>query len=547
MKKLIVSALVILLLLTLLPQQAQSDFSQPKNTPNRGSMNSPWPMFRHDGRHSCQSPYGKEGCTGVLKRKVDLGEGLPHSSPVIDADGTIYLGLCAVNPDGTIKWKLGRGEDFNAIGKDGTVYALTHLSNYLIAVDPDGTIKWKRKVGQAFSSGPPLVDDNNIIYVATHNIWPTRGNLTALYPNGTIKWSISLPGPCTPALHNNTIYVDCFEDGYLYAIFANNGTIKWKRKVGNPDAKLTSGPSVDKEGIIYYGSRSGYLYAFYPNGTLKWKIKMGVSMSPAISDNGTLYVVEGSHLCALDRNGSVIWKCKTYSMSDYLLARGLAIDKNGIIYGYGEHQIYAVNPNGTLRWVWKTNDYIICAPSIGKDGIIYVTGYTAGQHEFTLHIYAIEPRDAADLRIRAIYYGPTWKCIRFKLKNVGCEPAYNVSCKVKIRMMPWRGDGENRIYETTVPFIDVNQEIEVRISGIYASPLIYSPFPERTLLGTLFGGNLITLMWVEADDANGDMCWEGGSGMEITIIGPLVCVGGLWDWIRYKMGWGVEIEEYPDL
>ena len=241
--------IAVLLLIPVLPLSSASSITKSDyESENSGLMDSPWPMFRHDGRRSCQSPYGKEGCTGVLKWKVDLGEGLTVSSPVIDANGTIYLGLCAVNPNGTIKWKLGGGGGFNAIGKDGTVYVLSHLSNHLIAVDPNGTIKWKRKVGQAFSSGSPLVDENNIIYVATSNIWPTRGNLTALYPNGTIKWSISLPGPCTPALHNNTIYIDCFGDGYLYAIFANNGTIKWKRKVGNPDAKLTSGPSVDREG-----------------------------------------------------------------------------------------------------------------------------------------------------------------------------------------------------------------------------------------------------------------------------------------------------------
>ena len=529
MKKLIVSALVILLLLTLLPQQAQSDITQSKdkNTSNKGPLNLPWPMFRHDGRRSCQSPYGKEGCTGVLKWKVDLGEGLTVSSPVIDANGTIYLGLCAVNPNGTIKWKLGGGGGFNAIGKDGTVYTLTHSSN-LIAVDSGGVIKWKRKVGQAFSSGSPLVDDNNMIYVASYNIWPTRGNLTALYPNGTIKWSISLPGPCTPALHNNTIYIDCFGDGYLYAIFANNGTIKWKRKVGNPDAKLTSGPSVDREGIIYYGSRSGYLYAFYPNGTLKWKIKMGVSMSPAISDNGTLYVVEGSHLCALDRNGSVIWKCKTYSMDDYLLARGLAIDKNGIIYGYGEHQVYAVNPNGTLRWVWKTNDYIDCAPAIGKDGIIYATGYTAGQHEFTLHIYAIEPKDAADLEMMDISDGLSFGHIDVKVKNVGCEPAYNVTCTISIETY-------NRLkkkYETLqfteeVPVIDVDEEVWIRVK-VFLNPLIYSPF---------YWDNLMSVK-VEADDANGDMSI---GVMEVTIFGPFICVGGLLLWLL----WIIQEMIYP--
>ncbi|RLF50143.1 MAG: hypothetical protein DRN19_05105, partial [Thermoplasmata archaeon] len=116
MKRLVVSALVILLLLTLLPQEAYSNVSQTKdeNITGKGPMNSPWPMYRRDMRHTGRSPYGKAGCTGVLKWKVKIGW-LISSSPAIDKEGTIYIGsdnckLYAIYPNGTIKWTLALGD-----------------------------------------------------------------------------------------------------------------------------------------------------------------------------------------------------------------------------------------------------------------------------------------------------------------------------------------------------------------------------------------------------------------------------------------------------
>ncbi len=163
--------IVVLLLLTLLPQSVHSNITQPenKNTSNKGPMNSPWPMYRRDMRHTGRSPYGKAGCTGVLKWKVKIGW-LISSSPAIDKEGIIYIGsdnykLYAIYPNGTIKWtvKLGDFVDSSpALAEDGTIYVGCD-DGYLYAVNPDGTIKWKKRVGEGsyiFSS--PLIGAVNL-------------------------------------------------------------------------------------------------------------------------------------------------------------------------------------------------------------------------------------------------------------------------------------------------------------------------------------------------------------------------------------------------
>lgn len=139
--------------------------------------------------------------------------------------------------------------------------------------------------------------------------------------------------------------------------------------------------------------------------------------------------------------------------------------------------MYAVNPNGTLRWVWRTNDYIDCAPVIGKDGAIYFTGYTAGDHGTISHLYAIEPIDAADLRIVVdMGIGPSFGNIKIKLKNVGCKPSYNITCTVYIGMYNWRKyHYEIKKFSAKISSLDVNEEKWIRIK-VFLNPLIYSPF-----------------------------------------------------------------------
>ena len=507
--------IAVLLLIPVLPLSSASSITKSDyESENSGLMDSPWPMLRHDVHHTGRSPYGKDGCTALLKWKVKIGGGfLAH--PVIDKNGTIYTGsycsgLYAIYPNGTIKWTLDIDVWGIAIARDGTIY-VGGWERYLYAISPDGTIKWKCKINGG-ACGYPLIGEDGTIYVGSSHPLTANGKFYAIYPNGTIKWRVDLDGCSSAVLNNNTIYTDCFRDGYLYAIYANNGTIKWKKWEGS-FGTASYGPSVDERGIVYYASQNGYLYAFYPNGTLKWKYNIGGSYTPpAISKDGTLYVASGSNVYAFNSNGSLLWKRKTYS------ARSLIIDKNGVIYGLGDYHVYALNPNGTLRWVWKTNEYLMGGPSIGEDGTIYFVGES--------NLYAIEPRDAADLRITAFYCGLTVGCVKIKVKNVGKYPAYNVTCTARIYMINLLMDGRDRYekYTTVVPDIYPGQEVEVRIGDIFLfDPLFF------------FWDCTLEIIRVEADNANHDIFLEGGKIKQLIIIGPFVLSGGFnpnnWRWI----------------
>jgi outer membrane protein assembly factor BamB len=357
---------------------------------NNGLMESAWPMYCHDVRHTGISPYGKEGNYYVVKWKIYIGDIL-RSSPAIDEDGILYLGdfeyrLNAVYPNGTLKWYYetdGPVQSSPAIGDDGTIYVGSD-DNRLYALNPNGTKKWKLKIGDGWVYSSPVIDENGIIFAGS-----TYGNnICAVYPNGTKKWDFKTGYKIysSPALDNNVLYI-LSHDLYLYAIYKDNGTQKWRFKTKDWGG---STPTIDDNGIIYFGSNDNHLYAIYPNGTLKWRFSVGydaLTSSPALGIDGNIYFgCHAGYIYSLNSsNGKENWRYPTFSHYwDHEVSAPVAIDNNGIIYaGDWSGTLYALNPDGSARWKFYAGDAIYCSAVIGEDGTIYIASWDG-------YLYALE-------------------------------------------------------------------------------------------------------------------------------------------------------------
>lgn len=349
-----------------------------------GLQNSSWPMFHHDARHTGRSPYSPDitGNCPEVKWKFFTDEGGSFSSPAIDRNGTLYIGVndfhnsfFAINPKGTEKWRYNVGEYVQsspAIGANNVIYFGSNNGN-LYALYLNGTLKWYVHLGGGWVISSPIIDENNTIYAASVDSHALR----AIYPNGTVKWSFYATDSIytSPVLGaSNTIYFGS-NDGYLYAIYSN-GTLKWKYYAGGSKGPFT--PSIGDDGSIYFGETSGELFALYSNGTLHWKIGTGWigSSTPAISNDGTIYIGDQDYhrIYSVSKNGSINWYFQT---GDEIFSSP-AIDRNGIIYcGSMDGYLYALNPDGTLHWKFNTGHAITSSPVIGEDGTIYIANWAA--------------------------------------------------------------------------------------------------------------------------------------------------------------------------
>jgi outer membrane protein assembly factor BamB len=348
-------------------------------------VDSPWPMYCHDTRHTGRSPYNIADNPGLEKWRFDTNN-LCVGSPVIDNDGTIYIGagdFFAINPDGTLKWEYDISGIFKsapAIDENGIIYtgSIWDSPNYMYAFYPDGTLKLRYKTGNYVQCSPAIGEDGMIYFGKDGNGSPPySGFIIALHPNGTLKWKFKTEHfvHSSPAIGlDGTIYCGS-HDGNLYALYPNNGTLKWKYKTGDWVAR---GPSIADDGTIYFGSWDAHLYACYPDGTLKWKKEGIFSTTPVIGYDGTIYGGYNKLRAINPEDGSTKW---SFDPGEDATIRGgnPCISADGIIV-FGTHigetdggELIAVNPDGTERWrIMLATDWIWSAPAIGSDGTIYV-------------------------------------------------------------------------------------------------------------------------------------------------------------------------------
>ncbi len=353
--------------------------------------NSPWPMFHHDEKHtgaleltSNGNNQGNTPNSGTLKWAFATNRTI-YDSAAIASDGTVYIGsadnnLYALNPDGSLKWKFTTGDyivSSPSIAPDGTIY-IGSGDHDLYALRPDGTLKWKFTTGDSIRATAAIGSDGTI-YVGSGD-----ANLYALRPDGTLKWKYETYAALdsSPAIApDGTIYVASWSS-YIYA-FRPDGTLKWKYEAYFEN--ISSSPAIGADGTIYVGTRENNLYALKPDGTLKWKFATedSIRSSPTIGTDGTIYVgSEDGYMYAINPDGSLKWKFSTASAigsSDNGETPGAYIDStpaigsDGTIYvGAFDGSIYAISPNGQLKWKYTTPEPIESDPTIGSDGTVYI-------------------------------------------------------------------------------------------------------------------------------------------------------------------------------
>jgi len=252
------------------------------------------------------------------------------------------------------------------IDKQGVVYI---GGFYLFAVNPNGTAKWQYTINGRIVSAP-VIDENGILYFGA--IW--NEYLFALYSNnGTVKWTYPIgPTWASPTVGPDGIIYAPATDNWNVIAFYPNGTVKW---CFHANERVFSSPAIGDDGTVYCTSYGSYLYALYPeNGTVKWQYNAGGSIrtSACIADDGTVYVVSvNGVLHALYSNGTLKWQVSIDG------GTSPTISQDGTIY-CGYHALYAINPDGSIKWVFNPDNIGSIkegTPCNSLDGTIYFGTY----------------------------------------------------------------------------------------------------------------------------------------------------------------------------
>ncbi len=178
------------------------------------------------------------------------------SSPAIDTRGeedVIYVGtfntgqsLIAINADGTQRWSYPIGyfvrHTAPVLDREGTIYiGATDLAVH--AVNPEGTQRWRHKVGY-WVEAPPAIGDDGMVYVSDMG-----GTLHALDTDGESQWTYK---PSTywmrggASIKDGVLYFGSY-DGNLYALSVSSTQVddsswpKYQADLGNTGRPLDAG------------------------------------------------------------------------------------------------------------------------------------------------------------------------------------------------------------------------------------------------------------------------------------------------------------------
>jgi len=307
---------------------------------------SPWPEMRHDSRNTGLSPIAAR-YRGDRPWAFRTGRGI-FSTPVIGPDGTVYVGSAdtyfyAIGADGRMRWRLKTGGIIDAGGAlsvTGGATALTFGSAderlYHVTTPPGPgrhpRILWRFRPTVAPVKGQQV------------NWWEGP---VAIGPNGDIY-------------AGNT-------GGTAYAI-TPGGRLAWKFTAGG---SLWTQPAFAPGGSSYWGSLDFNIYRLDAGGRPAWHTFTPgfVISSPAIGSDGTVYIASfDSKLYALDpQTGMPRW---TFPTSDHVYAspalqQDAAGRTTGIYIASADGSVYALAPNGRLRWRYDTGDPIRSSPALG--------------------------------------------------------------------------------------------------------------------------------------------------------------------------------------
>jgi outer membrane protein assembly factor BamB len=381
---------------------------------------SPWPKFRGNARQDGRSDVIP--AEGGASWDFRTAKGI-FSSPVVSADGTIYVGSAdrtfyALDAGGDVKWSVGAGEIIDssallddrgrvyfgagdgklraldartgepvwtfeaespeetggfinwfegnvAMGPSGTLYVPNDNFRFY-AIDRDlGSARWSFPMPDQTWSSPAIDTRTETLYVGNNNLLPFLGaNTFAIDESGISQWSTRSLGTiaASPMLtHDDKLVVGGF-DGYVRA-YDLSGQLLWER--GTRDHVYAS-PAELPDGTIVQPSCDGTIYGLDPtDGAVRWAFdtREPVRSSPAIDGLGNIYV------------------------------------------GSGEGRLFVLGPDGTLRWairlIDEPRDDLNSSPALGRTAI-YIAG-ESGQVFSVPYDYCLGPQGEGDERC---YLGP---------------------------------------------------------------------------------------------------------------------------------------------
>lgn len=371
---------------------------------------SPWPKFRRDLAQTGLGAVAPVDSGGAVW-SFETGNGV-FSSPVIDGEGTAYIGSAdqyfyAIGADGRLRWRFRTGEviDSSALlddggrvifgSGDGTLYALDRISGEVawtfaaeppsssesfinwfegnVAMGPDGTlyvpndnfrvyaldratrtVRWSFATLDQTWALPAVSADGSSVFLA--NNFQMADNMFAVDAGtGSMRWSAASKGsmvasPLLTSAGDRPVVVYAGFDGVVRALDQATGETVWT--FGARD-HLYASPALTPSGVVVAASADGSVYGLDPTtGAVRWQHDLlePCRSSPAVDPEGNIYLGSGDgRLHVLDADGSPRWSILLNDDERSDVNSSPALGPHGIVVAAENGTVYGVPYHYGLR------------------------------------------------------------------------------------------------------------------------------------------------------------------------------------------------------
>ena len=317
-----------------------------------------------------------------------------------------------------------------ALSPDGsTVYMMRSSSSSdvaaLVAYDAaSGAQKWTCDLSEALrNSSPtasvtniyssPSVDNEGNIYMIVRDLQSTSANrnlyIISVAPDGSRRLATPIASSgsnlyaTTPAIDaSGNVYV-AHRDGKIGRLTSGGAYTEFP---STGLSNITSGVSLSRDGMVYaVGGNSLGLYGYNPSTDVAWIYNTNFggassaltgalkSTTVTIGADGTVYsvsdAVSGGVIFALDPvSGTEKW---AYSTIGAIPDGGVALGADGTVYASGGEYlasspsagIYAINPDGSLKWHYASAAAVQTSPVVDNRGYIHFIDASATYYVLT--------------------------------------------------------------------------------------------------------------------------------------------------------------------